>query len=388
LRPNFPLAVSRIPQPWFPIGRALAMCSFLAVGALGAEPILFDGFDDAGTRGWSATVPTSCTDGRKNGDETDVDCGGPSCVSCATVCPARPAGTIGGGCDSDADCGPDGLCFVGQQDGSVFAPEGYCMVADVSFALPKCSIDGDCASGELCVEWFDFFGYKHCMPSCDCDGEACPDHQVCASAFNRLRLSDAICTPGNANAVDGDACAGLYECDEFSVCVSDPEYPGGACERRDCQIGQDSSCNGGHCIGLDSPFAGTTCVAVCTGDEECRTDEGYLCFDPDGEGTATNYCRHPHVGDPCADAADCGGEPWSCLTGASYPGGYCTLSGCPIAGSVNGCSTGSICHDDGIAPANFCVDRCTGGGQGSCRTGYSCADIDPGAGVMLGCIPS
>jgi hypothetical protein len=58
------------------------------------DPILVDGFEDGGTRGWTTTVPPSCTDGNTSGNETDVDCGGPDCPDC----------TNGQLCILDGDC--------------------------------------------------------------------------------------------------------------------------------------------------------------------------------------------------------------------------------------------------------------------------------------------
>src|SRR5688572_23126983 len=57
------------------------------------------------------------------------------------------------------------------------------------------------------------------------------------------------------------------------------------------------------------------------------------------------------VGDACADNADCGD--FTCQTG--FPGGYCTVEGCPAAGSTGGCpTTESICTDP-VVGANYCA---------------------------------
>ncbi|MCW5889977.1 MAG: hypothetical protein KIT14_05435 [bacterium] len=54
--------------------------------------------------------PPTCTDGAKNGTETDVDCGGPSCPACG----------LGGTCQAGTDCAsgrcaPNGRCSCGNQ---------------------------------------------------------------------------------------------------------------------------------------------------------------------------------------------------------------------------------------------------------------------------------
>jgi hypothetical protein len=93
------------------------------------------------------------------------------------------------------------------------------------------------------------------------------------------------------------------------------------------------------------------------------------------------------VGDACTDNSDCGAL--TCATGPSFPGGYCTVEGCPTAGSVAGCpDTESICNDPPFG-SNYCADRCDSseiGTQGSCRIDYQCADVDPGAMTSGGCI--
>jgi hypothetical protein len=60
-----------------------------------------------GSGGGAACVPsgeaTACGDCVKNGDETDVDCGGPSCKPC----------TRGATCLAHEDC-DNGACFEGR----------------------------------------------------------------------------------------------------------------------------------------------------------------------------------------------------------------------------------------------------------------------------------
>jgi hypothetical protein len=105
----------------------------------------------------------------------------------------------------------------------------------------------------------------------------------------------------------------------------------------------------------------------------------------DAGGANPDYCRHPHVGDACVDAGDCGGGAWVCHAGA---GGYCTQEGCATAGSIAECSTGSVCFDP-LAGANFCADRSDPadvGTQGRCRSGYICTDANPGGPVTPGCV--
>lgn len=317
----------------------------------------------------------------------------------AAVCAAREAGEVGGACDDNADCDStrgsgDGYCWEGTVGALTYPPAGFCTIDNEVGDV--CVTDADCGDGNVCVEWLDFSPYKSCFPACGCDGaaDACPPGQACFDRFAGNRFDKAACVPGNAEAADGDACGGFFECDERSTCWRDTlEYPGGECQRYGCTLGDDSTCNGGICVEVDLPFTGNTCVVGCDTDADCRQAEGYVCHDPDGDaGDADKYCRHPRVGDACADAGDCGGASWTCQTGGGFDDGYCTVLSCPTAGATTGCTPGSVCHDPVVgADPNYCVDRCEGtpGTQGSCRDGYLCIDTDPAVGTTtLGCVPA
>lgn len=73
---------------------ALFLASALELRAVDPSVIFPNGFESGGTQGWSATVPSTCTDGVKTDDETDIDCGGTSCAACS----------FGQGCGTGADC--------------------------------------------------------------------------------------------------------------------------------------------------------------------------------------------------------------------------------------------------------------------------------------------
>lgn len=307
----------------------------------------------------------------------------------AFYCPANPAGELGGACDADTtdSCGTDGTCLEGAIEAVVFAPEGYCVRTD--FTDTYCAADGDCGAGGVCAEVaFPGAAARVCLPAC-CDFMTCPAHQACFETFNGAVMDKAACVPGSAAAVDGQACDGIYECNEASRCLDDFENPDGACETQGCTPGSNAGCHGGDlCIVDDEqpPYDEGICVVGCDGDTDCRMAEGYVCFDPDGGTPDDEYCRHPHVGDPCGDELDCGGAGWTCLPDPSFPGGTCTQAGCPTPGSTAGCTAGSICVD--IGAENACIDRCpTPGAMSTCRVGYMCVDVDPGGGTTGGCLP-
>ena len=83
--------------------------------------------------------PPSCTDGKKNGDETDIDCGGKSCPACGK----------GKGCTGSADCN-SGVCTAGKcqeatcSDGVKNGDE-----TDADCGGPTCSA---CANSKKCLK--------------------------------------------------------------------------------------------------------------------------------------------------------------------------------------------------------------------------------------------
>jgi hypothetical protein len=105
-----------------------------------------------------------CGDGVHNGDETDTDCGGPTCTM---RCPSGDMCAIGTDCQSGL-CGPGGVC-----------------------AVPSCT-DGVRNGGESDV---------------DCGGTGtcprCPDGRTCTAATDCMA---AVCTSGSCGSVSAIGC--------------------------------------------------------------------------------------------------------------------------------------------------------------------------------------
>ena len=318
-------------------------------------------------------------------------------------CAPPAAGKVGGACTGDSQCDSssgsgDGFCLRGGQGTTIWPAEGYCVNK-----VDTCTDDASCGTGNACVSIDDpASAYKACLPSCGTGACACGSGQICASSLGGAPFlaSKTACAPGTASATDGAACADIGDCSGDSRCALEvAEVPGGQCQRLGCTVGTDSTCaagGDGHCVTTASITGGVgtgeLCVDACTVPGDCRQAEGYRCFDAGG--SIGKYCRHPQIGDACGVDTDCGSATdWDCLTGSAFPGGYCTLAAaCPTAGSVTGCTvvagvSSSACHDPAVG-ANYCADRCAGpaGTQAQCRTGYTCTDIDPGGGTVLGCL--
>jgi len=332
--------------------------------------------------------PAACGDNDHGGDDDGTSDGGPDGMGPdAMVCPAPAAGLVGGPCSQNTDCdsavgAADGFCFFGTIGPNTYPAEGYCVIDDGTGTV--CATDADCGQGAQCIS---SEGYRWCLPTCGCagsDADVCPPNQACFDTF-LFPLDKPSCVPGSATAQDGAACAGVYECNENSQCFNDFENPGGDCIGNGCTVGDDTTCHGGTCVALDDyPSAGTpVCFDECTTDADCRTVEGYQCFAPANGGA--HYCRHPHVGDACTTAADCGGGTWTCLgTTDGFPDGYCTQTGCQTVHNIEGCTIFSLCET--VGTQNACLDRCDNTViPTTCRANYACVDIPQAEGGV--CLP-
>lgn len=90
--------------------------------------------------GRCVTAPPTCTDGIKNGSETDVDCGGPTCNKCANtkMCLAASDCTSAT-CTAGICVAPPNMCMDGIKNGSE---------TDVDCGGPTCTA---CANTKFCV---------------------------------------------------------------------------------------------------------------------------------------------------------------------------------------------------------------------------------------------
>jgi hypothetical protein len=105
-----------------------------------------------------ATPADACADRVKDGDETDVDCGG----SCGLPCPGGSGCVLGSDCQSQACIG--GICAApGCSDGIL---DGFESDVDCGWTCPGCALgkicysDADCASGNCDAD----FGSGTCLP--------------------------------------------------------------------------------------------------------------------------------------------------------------------------------------------------------------------------------
>lgn len=293
----------------------------------------------------SICVSAQCGDGDKNGDETDVDCGG-SCPPC----------TEGQDCEVGSDC-TSGVCSGGAKkcappvcgDG---VKNGSETDVDCGGSCP------DCGPGQGCDEDNDCEGN-------DCTGQGGTCVPNCDDNVQNNNETDVDCGGNDCKGCDvGDSCDGDGDCalDNCVANVCDEAQNGHPCGGDgDCLSGQcedgvccNTSCNG-TCRACDLPGSVGTCLNIASGsdpDNECAGAS--VC---DGAGA----CKKP-AGQTCAAASEC-------LVGLFCVDGVCcdsvcngTCEACNVAGSLGACTEVPNNQD----PANECAGATTCDGAGAC----------------------
>jgi hypothetical protein len=259
-------------------------CGGPACGGCGAERLcLVDG--DCASRACVANrcagSSSSCTDGARSGAETDVDCGG-GCSPCAAgqAC-LVPADCASGSCEQNV-CTTPSSCVNGARDGDE---------SDVDCG-GSC---GPCGPGQACGAPSD------CTPG-DCVGGACVP--ACGAPF--LQCGGACVDP----RIDVLHCGGCG-----SPCPLGVPCMNGSCQPA-C-FGGTMLC-GPMCVDLSvDPFHCGQCNRAC--------GQGTVCI----AGTCAPPCPPPQVlcGGQCVlidrDAQHCGGCNQPCLQGDMCVGGQC-----------------------------------------------------------------
>lgn len=329
--------------------------------------------------------PADCTNGKIDGHETDVDCGG----NC-------------GGCD------PGRICLGDQDCASHHCAVNHCEAASCIDGVQngkETGVDcgGDCAPCEPCPT-------GGCIaPTCtdgrkngfetdlDCGGPGCapcPDGREC---LRNLDCANGTC----ADAHCGPACPPpLLSCSEGCV---DPRF-----DRANC-----GGC-GMPCAGSDVCFAGQ-CGATCGGGtQNCGGD----CVDPGSNPQHCGGCNQPCApGEQCVagmcnpactpgqslcngqcvsfqfDSLNCGGCNQPCGAGSACVGGQCSAGcGTPLMmcsppepmcidprNDPNHCGDCMTSCPNRLNAARACVNSTCA--LGACQPGFEDCDLMP----MNGC---
>ncbi len=198
-----------------------------------------------------------CCDGKKNGMETDVDCGGPASPPCAVA----KTCAVSTDC-ADTDCYDGKVCCDMACSGC-----NSCLQADTG--MP----DGTCAPVLVGHD-----PNHACMPlGGNCDGAG-----ACACSSGCGGPCVAKCAPGKTCGVNADCqapgvCAGGYCC--TSTCMTDPCHTCGIpCDLGTCHqvpsIGDRGGCDSSHvCAANGMCMGGTVTGGTCGQDSDCASNK-------------------------------------------------------------------------------------------------------------------
>lgn len=304
----------------------------------------------------NSCVMPSCNDGLKNGNESDVDCGG----SCG-VCAQKDT------CNSSTDCST-GLCLQGQ--------------------CRTCSEDNDCATDTFCT-----FGHcvadrvqgDTCTADSQCASGSCADGTCCESACNgtcqacssaKTGVTDGICAPVLTNTDpdaectdEGASSCGVNGtgCNGNAVNPGCNLYPYGTTVlNTNCASPYHSElkayCDGnGQVLGGEVVHCGTNtcnkntglCNTGCTQDAECEPG---------------NFCKNAACVPPMQKGGSCSAD--NECAGGSCVDGVCCDSTCDqgcfsCSAKLTGGNDGECLPTSaGLDPQNECgAATCTGSGQ-------------------------
>lgn len=167
----------------------------------------------------SSEPEVSCKDDKKNGQESDVDCGGPDCTGCqvgqscnvATDCRSGncEAGTCAKAvltCESDADCDDKNpctqdRCTANKRCESSAAPEGTrCNDADACTRSDKC-VQGRCEGVDTRVFREDFSKSPHGF--LNGDSAEFQNWEIGPAVASRCAVEGFVEDPGQDHTQDG-----------------------------------------------------------------------------------------------------------------------------------------------------------------------------------------
>jgi sugar lactone lactonase YvrE len=293
----------------------------------GSTPITGSGTDTDGpttdaSESVDETVGDACADGVMNGEETDVDCGGPTCEACGT----------GQGCQAPSDC-VSMTCDAGTcvdpscEDGAMNGEE-----SDVDCggsACPTCADGQGCGDGSDCASGVCSDGACQ-APTCG-DGVVNTDGEDCDDAGDSLACNAdctaTACGDGLVNMAAGEDCDELGETD---VCDAD-------CTLVECGDRQLNTTAGEVCDdGADSTDCDADCTLVECGDGLANGAAGEAC--DDGEQTAA--CDADCTAPMCGDGVVNGLADEQCDDGDGIDDNLCS----------NACAFNTCVFDTGLLP--------------------------------------
>jgi hypothetical protein len=258
-------------------------------------------------------VPSHCTNGQLDVDETDVDCGGAACVPCANDLHCNgPTDCWSGFCDTSG--GTPGTCLAcAGDDNCTGVPPTWCDPSDNGGTCVPRKPNGDaCASGNQCLSGF-CPGHDGvcCDTACDRDCEACllaksgsPNGTCGIVAAGED--PDVDCVDGPPCGPNGTGCTGtsaacvLYPPGAWCAaasCSGSTLTPARYCDGTgSCAAAQSQACANGYVCAAD----GLGCLTECGAHADCIAS--YYC----NSAVDPAVCTPDHAeGQPCGSVEEC-----------------------------------------------------------------------------------
>ena len=272
---------------------------------------------------------SSCEDGVKNGDETDIDCGS----NCPNQC------GLNQGCRLASDCSTQGGCMIENEE-----EIGLCQAPSCNDGIQNSSeVDVDC--GGICP--------RRCLLGNQCnESEDCSEELTCVQSMcSAIHCDDREWNESETDIDCGGpacrACGTLKKCEESSDCTSEniciqSTESESLCVRESCTDGNkgegetDIDCGGNDCLKCDVGGRcriGDDCVSGI-----CLDDNGRI-LDYENQGVDRGQCA-----DHCGNMQQDGDE-----TGTDCGGSSCSAR-CGIGDSCmnnSDCEMGLICQRSG-----------------------------------------
>lgn len=308
-----------------------------------------------------------CANGKKDAAETDTDCGGGACESCAGAKSCKVSSDCRSGLVCSGGKCTTAPCFDGVISGSETDVDCGGKCAAKCPAGNLCQVDGDCATGAcnrkagtgagVCVA-------DHCgnnVQDADESGVDCGGARCAKCATGKTSTKAADCQSGIS---DGTFCVATT-CTDHKVSSNETDLDcGGANACRRCGVGQactqHSDCSKG-------PYALLCNEGVCGR----PTNPG--CNDQTWTGNETDVDCGGSCGPTCQDAQ-------MCQTGGDCVSGNCSQGKCVecVRGSqcASGVCTANACQapacNDTVKNGDETDADCGGATCGKCESGKAC----------------
>jgi hypothetical protein len=234
-----------------------------------------------GGLGYSVCMAATCGDGIKDAVETDVDCGGGTCVACADKHHCLTGSDCSSGTCSKGTCVAPG-CINSEADAGATGSLSGCSGPDCEqCGGPNCAA---CGKGGVCQQNSD----------CTSNICSCPSNGAC-------KCNPGDCTNGQQDGPKTGGAETDIDCGGATACVQQPEAP-------PCVPGGCAPCATGLKCNVDTDCVSNTCVGplLCANGTPCQT-KGAMCSD-------TSMCSF-HCGAPAicfsSDAGFDGSAPWT-----------------------------------------------------------------------------